>query len=247
MDFQIKPDVSFSISDKKEFNEKKYITDKVLFSALGFNELDSIDYNDFEKCTVMHDLNLDIPKELHNRYDLIYDGGTSEHIFNFPKVLENYYNMLKVGGRIIHALPSSNYVDHGFYMFSPTLFFDYYFANNWKIIDSLFIRHSIKADTKPWSIYKYEPGCLENYSFGGLNKGLYLTFYIAQKMADSTYDASVQQGYYLRTWDNFKNTASHKPLLKRIAERLPKDLKKSLLLLYFKIPLRFSLELIARY
>ena len=60
---------------------------------------------------------------------MIIDGGTMEHIFHIPNVLNNIYRMLRVGGRIIHISPSSNYVDHGFYSFSPTLFYDFYQTN----------------------------------------------------------------------------------------------------------------------
>lgn len=244
--FNLTPGIQMTVSNKKEFSEKGYITDDALFLSLGFDKVESIDYSDFEQCTIVHDLNEDVPEELYNKYDLIFDGGTSEHIFNFPKALANYNKMLKVGGRIIHSLPSSNHVDHGFYMFSPTLFYDYYFANKWEILDSLFINYSHKHDTKLWNIYQYTPGCLDRYSIGGLTRGLYLNYFVAKKNNYSTFDASVQQGSYLRTWEGSKSDIDIS-LAKRITNRLPVNLKRSLLSLYFRIPLRYSLKLIARY
>ena len=179
MDCQLNPIAESFFSDKR-FIKNSYITDTALFLSLGFDNLDSVDYSDFEQCTITHDLNVDVPARLHNKYDLIVDVGTSEHIFNFPKVLENYNKMLKVGGRIIHGLPSSNHVDHGFYMFSPTLFRDYYSANNWEIKDCLFFRYSRILEGL-WDIYEYTPGCLDRFSFGGLNNGLYGVFFVVKK------------------------------------------------------------------
>ena len=234
---------------------RKNITDGALFSALGFDELESMDYSNFEGCTIVHDLNKDIPVRYHYRYDLIFDGGTSEHIFDLPKVLENYNKMLKPGGRIIHVAPSSNHVDHGFYMFSPTLFSDYYSSNNWNIRDSLFFQYSPRHDKDLWNIYHYRPGCLDRLSFGGLGKGMYGIFLVAGKTKESSFDADVQQGSYKRIWSDFQEKAQtgskNKSLSKKIADLLPpriKDIVRPYHQFFLaKIPLKYHLKLIARY
>jgi hypothetical protein len=200
-------------------------------------------------------LNKDVPADLYNRYDLIYDGGTSEHVFNFPKVLENYNRMLKVGGRIIHALPSSNFVDHGFYMFSPTVFVDYYASNKWDIINTFFIKHSFKNNKI--SIYSYEPSCFSRYSFGGFNKGMYEVFFVARKTDNSTFTASVQQGNYLRRWNisvQEKQVASNSTnslLIKKISNLLPSKIRDKVRPYYcqliFKLPLKNYLKFVAKY
>ncbi len=57
--------------DKEETNKKREnITDEALFLALGFDELESMDYSNYEGCTIVHDLNKDIPIQYHDRYDL---------------------------------------------------------------------------------------------------------------------------------------------------------------------------------
>jgi hypothetical protein len=118
MDYVLTPGWKARVYDKEETKGKrKNIADVALFPALGFDEVESMDYSNYEGCSIVHDLNKDVPTQYHDRYDLIYDGGTSEHIFDFPKVLENYNKMLKRGGRIMHVAPSSNHVDHGFDMF----------------------------------------------------------------------------------------------------------------------------------
>lgn len=257
MNFQLKKDAKTSISKKEEFRIKGYISDNFLFHSLGFNNIDSVDYNDFEQCTILHDLNKNVPKKLHNKYDLILDGGTSGHIFNLPKVLENYNKMLKVGGRIIHFLPASNFVDHGFYMFSPTLLQDYYSANKWNIQDALFIKFFPKQDTKLWDIYEYNSVGLSVYSFGGLNKGMYANFFVIKKTNSSTFNANVQQGRYLKTWKasldkklGISNKRNNR-LIKKISNQLPNNLRHKFRPLYYriltKIPLKLRLKRIARY
>lgn len=243
MDFGLKP-----IKDG-------HVTDVDLFLSIGFDNIESLDYSDFEKCTITHDLNKDVPADLHGKYDLIFDGGTSEHVFNLPKVLENYHKMLKTGGRIIHFLPSTNCVEHGFYMFSPTLFWDYYSANNWEIKDSLFVKYSRYGNNYLMDVYKFMPGCLDRLSYGGLNKGIYYTFFVVKKTDISTYDASVQQGQYLKNWKSVSTAKDIKfkanNSLKKIAAMFPERLRAVLYLLYrfmvLKIPLKVHLKLIGRY
>jgi len=108
---------------------KNTIHQGVLFKMLGFTNVESLDYFSDEKPTHIVDLNQPVLESLVNRYDLIYDGGTMEHCFDVRSVLANCVRMLKVGGVITHHVPMSGSIDHGFYQFSPTLFFDFYGEN----------------------------------------------------------------------------------------------------------------------
>ena len=90
---------------------------------LGFTKIDSMDNSDFEGATVIHDLNRPVPSEMHEKYDLVWDGGTLEHVFNFPAALESAMRMVKIGGHIALHTPANNQCGHGFYQFSPELFF----------------------------------------------------------------------------------------------------------------------------
>jgi len=256
MKFQLNNNTNISIPSTKIKNIN-HLTDDFLFLSLGFDNIDSLDINDYEQCTIIHDLNVDVPEKLHNKYDLIFDGGSSEHIFNLPKVLENYTKMLKVGGRLIHLLPSSNNVDHGFYMFSPTLFWDYYSANNWEIKDSLFLKVPLRCDQELWDIFSYTPGCLDSISsFCGFTKDSYYNFFVVKKTDKSIYNASVQQGRFLKIWRGASNSENTKFKVnnawkKKIYLLIPKRLKPVSSFLYYyipsHIPLRFRLKLIGRY
>src|SRR5262245_62010722 len=41
---------------------------EAFLSALGATETDSVDYSSFEDATIIHDLNLPLPNELHERF-----------------------------------------------------------------------------------------------------------------------------------------------------------------------------------
>ncbi len=90
---------------------------------LGDCEIESIDFSDYEDCTRVHDMNQPIPQDWHGRYDLLFDGGTIEHIFHFPNAIANAMNLVREGGYFVACTPSNNFSGHGFYQFSPELFF----------------------------------------------------------------------------------------------------------------------------
>lgn len=195
--FPLKPVKEIRLSFQSFLAERDFIDDTTFFGALGFDLIESIDVSDQEKPTYALDLNNPVPESLHGRYDFIYDGGTMEHIFHVPNVLKNIHSMLKVGGKIIHASPSSNHVDHGFYMFSPTLFHDYYDLNRYDIGRTFIVSHTTKHETDPWQIFTYEPGNLDHLSFGGFDKGRMLAIaFSAVKTEHSVSGLIPQQGYY---------------------------------------------------
>ncbi len=173
----------------------KLVDDQVLFGALGSSKLLSLDISSYESADLIHDLNLAVPENLHSNFNLIYNGGTLEHIFNLSAVLENIFMMLKIGGVVIHASPSHNYIDHGFYSLSPTFFWDWYVSNNWEIVDCFLVECRRDPNVKN-NIYKYLSGSVDHLSFGGWGKGMVYTFFVARKTENSTCDVVPQQGSY---------------------------------------------------
>ena len=94
-----------------------------LFEMLGANRVTSMDVSDFEGATVTHNLNLPLPVALHEKYDVVFDGGLLEHVFNFPVAMESVMSLVKSGGHLIISTIANNYCGHGFYQFSPELFY----------------------------------------------------------------------------------------------------------------------------
>jgi len=91
---------------------------------LGASSVTSFDASEYENASVIHDLNQPIGDEYRSRYTAVLDGGTLEHIFNFPAALKNCMEMVKPGGHFLSITPTNNFPGHGFYQFSPELFFN---------------------------------------------------------------------------------------------------------------------------
>jgi hypothetical protein len=90
--------------------------------------VDSYDYSDYEGATHIIDLNKPIVPE--QQYDTIIDCGCLEHVYNAPQALMNVSLLCSDSGQIIHVLPANNFCGHGFWQFSPELFFSLYSAPN---------------------------------------------------------------------------------------------------------------------
>lgn len=90
---------------------------------LGAATIQALDFSDYEGADIIHDMNLALPSDMDQRFDIVIDGGSLEHIFNFPTAVLNVMRMAKVGGHVLISNPSNNLCGHGFYQFSPELMF----------------------------------------------------------------------------------------------------------------------------
>jgi hypothetical protein len=107
---------------------------ETFLSLSGFKVSRAIDASDFEGADIVHDLNLAIPEHLQETTSFFYDGGTLEHVFNVATAFKNVFDLLKVGGIALFAPPANNQCGHGFYQFSPELFFRLLSANGFDSI-----------------------------------------------------------------------------------------------------------------
>ncbi len=99
---------------------------ETFFKSLGAETVDSMDISDFEGATVTHDLNAPVPEDLSESYDLIFDGGTTEHIFDVAACMDNLNALLAPNGVISACSPGNNWFAHGFYQFGPELVYGYW-------------------------------------------------------------------------------------------------------------------------
>lgn len=107
------------------------------------SDLTNIEYQSFDVCpglkTELLDLNFDrLPEKHFEKYDVVINFGTTEHIFNQWNSFEVMHDAIKVGGVIYHQLPMSAYLDHGYYCYTPLFFKDLAEANHYEVVD-LFI------------------------------------------------------------------------------------------------------------
>jgi len=184
-------------------NRNRNLDDQGFFQILGFDQVASCDVSGYENATFAVDLNQPVGQEFHARFDVIYDGGTMEHVFNVPRVLANIHSMLKVGGRVIHVVPSSNMVDHGFYSFSPTLFRDYYTVNNYLLIKIyLFECASWSGE---WTVYDCSNRHFDSRLGRTASAAMAGVFCVAEKTANSTADVVPAQGHFSNLWTTVPN------------------------------------------
>lgn len=92
------------------------------FRHLGAHRLDAMDASAYEGASIIFNLNAEIGPELRNRFSVVIDGGTLEHVFHFPAALANCMRMVRPGGHFISCTAANNLMGHGFYQFSPELF-----------------------------------------------------------------------------------------------------------------------------
>ena len=84
-----------------------------------------MDNSEYENAKIIHDLNEQILKTLEDKYDFVFNGWTVEYVFNLPQMFKNIYSTLKVWGIVVYASSSINFLDHGYYTFSPQLLYDF--------------------------------------------------------------------------------------------------------------------------
>ena len=188
-----------ALSYKTDFAAKGYLDTQSVFRRLGFTEVVALDYSGFEGASIIHDLNApDIPPELQHQFDVVIDHGTLEHVFHLPNALHAIFQFLKVGGRAITSSPSSGFFDHGFYMFQPTLFLDFYTVNKWDISSLQVVQFSFNQETEPCYFTDYYPGQFDSVGYGKMGDKLYSTICVATKTDQTTGTVIPQQGWYSR-------------------------------------------------
>jgi hypothetical protein len=125
-------DLDFAGTEGQDYSEG-------FFKILGAGKVDSMDYSDYEKAEIIHDLNVAIPQAMHQKYNVVLDSGTLEHVFNFPVAIKSCMDALEVGGTYIGVTPANNMMGHGFYQFSPELFYRIFSAENGFEVKCMFI------------------------------------------------------------------------------------------------------------
>jgi hypothetical protein len=120
------------------------------FNALGGQTVESLDYSDYENADLIYDLNKPLPDSLNNRYTVVFDGGTLEHVFNFPVAIKNCMDMVRVGGHFISITPCNNQCGHGLYQFSPELFYSIFSETHGFMVKVMYLAVDITDDEREW-------------------------------------------------------------------------------------------------
>jgi SAM-dependent methyltransferase len=108
------------------------------WETLGAHRNETLDASPYENASIVHDLNQPIPPHLQRAFDTVCDGGTLEHVFDFPTALRNSLEMVRPGGHFLAISPGNNLLGHGFYQLSPELFFRVLSPDNGFQIEALY-------------------------------------------------------------------------------------------------------------
>jgi SAM-dependent methyltransferase len=102
---------------------------------MGFSTLGTLDAFGNDQPDIEWDLCQPIPKEMHNRYDLLFDIGVLEHTSDIFQALENVGNLVKPGGWIILYLPMVSPINSSMYHPNPPFYFDILSGNGFGDFD----------------------------------------------------------------------------------------------------------------
>ena len=172
---------------------------KHVFLCLGFDHIETMDYSQYEGADLIYDLNqVNVPIDLAHRYDFILDAGTIEHVFHFPNVLENIYRFLKPNGTFIFDQPSFYGITHGFYNFSPAVYYEYFLVNNYRI--NSFISYALLNGQMVIEIENET-----DFRYGKVkyikDASCHMIWGAVSKTPESTYGVVPYQQYYAKQWE----------------------------------------------
>lgn len=183
-----------SLSETQPGNWLFAVADIFWEAMLGPHEYVAIDLDGIDERAHKFDLNEPVP--LDECYDIVCNFGTAEHVFNVYQVFKTVHELTKPGGLMLHGLPFQGWVDHGFYNFQPTFFFDLAAANSYAPTIYLY------AETSPPKVVsvKDRSTILEMAERGEIGPNAMLYTALRKPDTDQPFKPPVQ-GYYARSLD----------------------------------------------
>ena len=202
--------------------------DEFLRTFLGVESLEVLDVSEYEGATILHDLNRPIPETLRGGFDAVIDGGSLEHVFNFPTAIANLMQLVRVGGSVFVSTPANNLCGHGFYQFSPEVMFRVFAPDNGfelrgvTLCEATFPSVELTAAARAYDVT--DPKTLGR-RVGIMSKGPVTMLVEATKVADvPPFGAFPQQSDYIALWRR-PEVRTADGLLRRVFEALPRALR----------------------
>ena len=187
------------------------------FEYLGALEVSAMDFSDYEGAAILHDLNVPIGDELKEKFTFVLDGGTTEHVFNFPTALKNAMEMVEIGGHLAIITGGNNFLGHGFYQFSPELFYRTLSAENGYAVKRL-----IAAEVGGRWFEVSDPQIVRSRVELINDKQVYLMVLAERIERRTIFENTPQQSDYVQMWHSEKvgNAANDAPhLLKDVLKK----------------------------
>jgi hypothetical protein len=180
-----------------EFGNQRYTAGRdfpsteAFYKSLGFNYL-ALDVNE-AMGAVICDLN--VTGHPH-RGELITNNGTSEHIFNQASCFQNAHEMCKTDGIMLHILPFTPWLNHGFYNYNPILFRDLAAANDYEMVFTAIANRSRDwVELGEWGFIEKRPEQLTQTAVRLLPGGEVFVVSVLRKKKDAPFAAPFQGKY----------------------------------------------------
>ncbi len=216
------------------FDEHIY-SDKFFEIFLDAKNVQSLDYSKYENCDIVQDMNEHIDSKYYEKFDVVVDGGTLEHVFNFPVAISNCMQMLKEGGNLFVFTMANNHMGHGFYQFSPELFFRTLNEDNgFEVVDILLEEHKYPGAelSHKTNIYKVEDPSKVKGRVGLVSKSpVMMLVQATRKRIKPLFDNYPVQSDYSSLYESHGNKITHesftgiKGMIKKLFLMLPKNMQ----------------------
>lgn len=206
------------------------ITDKAFLEKTFDVKYFSLDINKYEKASIIGDLNTELPKKYHKKFDFIFSGGVLDNLFNPSNALINITKLLKDDGRILFWEPSRGLVG-SMLNFTPEYFYSYLSINNFKDYKVYLLTHQQEQKRKKHNFdYKvdaflYKPEFTRKKNFDYLKSakaynGIHYVMAIAEKDKRTSFNKIPINLHYIEFADkkkrifwNKKKIRSNRPII----------------------------------
>ena len=173
---------------------------KPFYNALGLTEYSCIDINE-QDYTIGHDLNKPfLDKSKFNKYDVVTDFGSCEHVFNIAEAYKTMHNLLKPEGYFIvcQGVLKAN----GYFLFDNSFFAGFAAANNYKIISSSYlVQTKVKTENQS-DLHFHIPLSRELFDVLDYSKLDGISIYVVmQKQEDKEFKMPYQHSLMSQTYN----------------------------------------------
>ncbi len=216
---------------------KQKYADEFFRVFLGVNQLSAVDNSDYEGAQILHDMNLPFPNGMEETFDTVLEGGCLEHIFNFPVALANCMRALKVGGHLFLGTPANNQFGHGFYQFSPELYYRClgpdtgFVVERLQAIEMKYLGGEFGARGRPYDVM--DPARLRNRVTLTNRFPVFLMIHARKtRHLSEPFARAPQQSDYALVWNEgpgaLQQTPRGRAVLRRVVRAMPRRLKDAL-------------------
>lgn len=162
---------------------------KLFFRAcLDYRKYTAIDFHGTPEALK---IDLNYPVSLGEQFDILINAGTAEHIFDIGQFFRTVHDLTCPGGLMVHVMPFRGWLEHGFYSFNSTFYWDLAAANGYTMLIHGY------AELKPprFIDLTYRKQILELAVGGHLGKNATLYAVMQKPATASAFRAPIQHVY----------------------------------------------------